>query len=356
MKKVMIAAGGTGGHIYPALALAEILKKEDPECEVVFFGSDNRMEADLIPQKGYRFYGLTMSGMNGGVSAKLKSLVSLLKAQKECKTIIKKENPDICIGFGNYISVPFIMSAHKLHIPTMISEQNSYLGKANLMLTRYVDAIELAYSCENNKFPREKARRLGNPQATIAAEILKENDVFEQYHLDRSKPLVVFMMGSLGSTSVSKVIDEACASFKDINVVISKGKVNDHVWISNGENIRIVDYVDGKQMLRQCDLAVCRAGATTLCEISAIGSASILIPSPYVPNNHQYYNAMELVEQNAACMIEEKDLTKESLGDMVNELIKDKDKLRSLRENAKRLGNPRCAYDMVDWIKEITNE
>ncbi|NLH64408.1 MAG: UDP-N-acetylglucosamine--N-acetylmuramyl-(pentapeptide) pyrophosphoryl-undecaprenol N-acetylglucosamine transferase [Erysipelotrichaceae bacterium] len=353
--KVMIAAGGTGGHIYPALALAERIQKKEPGTEIVFFGSDNRMEAKLIPCKGYRFYGFTMSGMNGGMAAKAASLFSLLKAEKYCRSILQKEKPSICIGFGNYISVPLIKAAHALKIPTMLHEQNSYAGKANRFLAKYADAIVGCYESSLEQFPIEKTKILGNPEAAQAADTVWDPHVLKTLGLDPKIPFIVFMMGSLGSSSVSKVIDEALPLLhSDFQVIAAAGRSNDyHFQYRSNERIKIVDYVDGKMMLKGCSLAVVRAGATTMAEICAIGTPSILIPSPYVPNNHQYYNAMELVNASAADIIEEKDLNAHILADTINALMLDKDARVTMHENAAKLGKADAADQIIDWIREI---
>lgn len=356
--KVMIAAGGTGGHIYPATALAEILLQEKPNTEVMFFGTDDRMEANVIPKMGYRFYGVHMKSGNGGLKNKIQSAASLMHAYKESKKILLKEKPDICIGFGNYISVPLILAAHKMHIPTMIQEQNSFAGKANRFLSKYVDAIASCYEANMEQMPKDKQRILGNPEATLASKATFDPRCLTDIGLQPDMPFVVCMMGSLGSASVSKVIDEACSLFADdFQVVIAAGKSNDYTFSFTGnERIKIVDYVDGKQMLKGCSLAVLRAGATTMCEIGAIGCASILIPSPYVPNNHQFYNAKELVDEEAALMIEEKDLNAEKLADTVNFLMHDPEKRKTMAENAYAHGKRDAAYRMIEWMEELVHE
>lgn len=353
--KAMIAAGGTGGHIYPALALAKVLQQEKPDAEVVFFGSSNRMEAKVIPQAGYRFYGMKMTGTNGGLKAKAASAVSMLKAEKEAKKILKEEKPDICVGFGNYISVPLIEAAHAMHIPTMIHEQNSFAGKANRFLARKADAIVGCYEANLEQMPREKQRILGNPEATLAADTTWNEKNLTDIGLNPEKPFVLFMMGSLGSESVSKVIDEACPLFDhDYQVVIAAGRANNYAYqFQNTDLIKVVSYVDGKAMLKGCALAVVRAGATTMAEIGAIGTASVLIPSPYVPNNHQFYNAEELVKKQAGVMLEEKDLNAESLSQTVNRLMKDPQGLERMRKNAYALGKRDAAYEMIAWMEEM---
>ena len=355
MKKVMIAAGGTGGHIYPALALAETITELKPTSEVCFFGSSNRMEAEIIPNKGYQFYGIDMSGMNGGIVDKFKSLTSLLKGIQYCRKVLKVEKPDVCVGFGNYISVPLIIAAHQLKIPTMIHEQNSFVGKANKLLAKYADAIVGCYETNLIDFPKEKTRLLGNPEASIVAKLPMDKSIIKEYGLDIEKPFVVFVMGSLGSSSVAKVIDESCSKFDEsYQVLIVSGKANDYEFQTKKENVFIVPYIDGPKVLRVADLAVTRAGATTLAEITALGVPVVLIPSPYVPNNHQVQNAMELVNKEAAIMIEEKDLSVDSLSTVVNELMKNEEERNRMKENALQLGKVNAANDMVKWLEDLT--
>ena len=356
--KVLIATGGTGGHIYPALALAVVIKEQLADSEIVFFGSDNHMEANVIPEKGYRFYGIKMTGMTSGIKAKAASAASLLKAERFCKDMMKKEKPDICVGFGNYITVPFIFAAHSLHIPTMIHEQNSFAGKANRFVANMADAVATCYESNKEQMPKANIRLLGNPEASLAAHTKWDPKNLTDIGLDPDIPFVVFMMGSLGSSSVSEVIDQACALFdKDYQVVIAAGQSNEYEFKTKSEgNIRIVPYVDGKAMLKGCALAVTRAGATTMAEIGAIGCAAILIPSPYVQNNHQVYNAMELVNRNAAVMIEEKDLTPQRLADEVNSLMKDEKRRSEIRENAYQAGRRNAAEDMISWMEELIDE
>ena len=356
--KVMIATGGTGGHIYPATALAEIMLKRKPDTEIIFFGSSNRMEATVIPAAGYKFYGLPMTGTNGGLSAKVKSAISLIKAEFACRKILKKEKPDICIGFGNYISVPLIRAAQSAHIPTMLHEQNSFAGKANKFLANKCDAVVTCYEKNSEQMPKAKLHLLGNPQAALAADTEWDPALLEGIGLNPEIPFVVFMMGSLGSSSVSRVIDEACPLFdENYQVVIAAGKSNEYTFkYQSNDRIRIVDYVDGKKMLKGCALAVTRAGATTMAEIAAIGAASILIPSPYVPNDHQTFNAMELVNKKAAVILKEADLNAESLSDLVNSLMKDPERRADMKARALAEGKADAADRMIELMEELTHE
>ncbi len=353
----MIATGGTGGHIYPALALAELLKQKYPGIDIRFVGSSKRMEAEIITKNGYPFIGMEMTGMNGGIKAKLDSALSLYKAQKQCRIVLAKEKPDICVGFGNYISVPLIMAAHALHIPTIIHEQNSTAGKANKLLARFTDAAVGSYDGNLSQLGEKITRIYGNPEATLAALSTPDASSVIACGINPDKPFAVFMMGSLGSSSVSKVIDEACSLFDpDYQVLIAAGQDNDYKFHTiSDKRIHIVPYVNGVQCLLQASVSVTRAGATTLAEIAAVGACSILIPSPFVPNNHQVYNSLELADCGAARMIEEKDLTPRILADIVNELMHDEKARNTIKENAKSLGRTDAAWQMIDWMEELSN-
>ena len=353
MKKVLIAAGGTGGHIYPALALADYLKQEN--IEVVFIGSSRRMEAQLIPEKGYRLITQDIETTQGGIWNKINYLFTMIRTVKDTKQLLRQEQPDVCIGFGNYISVPLILAAHQLHIPTMISEQNSFAGKANVFLGRFADAVELAYERSAKDFDPAKVRILGNPQASVSAQKKADRNLLKEYGLSDEQPVVFVMMGSLGSESVSKIIDEACDLFDDgFQILIASGKKNDYEFQTTNPNVIVKEYVDGAGMLMTADLAICRAGATTLAEIAASGVPSVLIPSPFVPNNHQYYNALELSEHGASVLLEEKNLTPGLLADTVNDLMKDSDKRDKMRLAAIEMAKPNACKDTADWLKEIS--
>lgn len=352
----MIAAGGTGGHIYPALALADTIIEKEPSCEVCFFGSSNRMESEMIPSRGYKFYGINLNDLNGGILQKAKSTYGLLRAIQYCNHILLIEKPDVCVGFGNYISVPLILAAKRLHIPTMIHEQNSYVGKANKMLGRFADAIVGCYDTNLISFPIEKTKLLGNPESTLVSKLEKDRTIVKEYGLDPNKPFVVFMMGSLGSSSVSEIVDKSCSNFKDFQVLIVTGKANDYEFTTKQDNVFIVPYVEGAKVLQVCDLAVTRAGATTLAEITVLGVPTILIPSPYVPNNHQVQNALALVHDNATIMLEEKDLTVETLSTLVNNTMKDEELRNQLSKNALKLGKIHAADEMVEWLEKLTRK
>lgn len=352
--KWVIVAGGTAGHINPALALAKVAKKNNPDLEIIFIGSKDRLESKMIPEAGFPFISLPISSPSGNIVHKVKGLVSVFSAIPTCKKILKKEKPDICLGFGNYISVSVLKAAHQLGIPTFIHEQNSFPGKANLFLAKQARAIATCF--EQNQFPKKKTRLVGNPQASLLKDFkVDKKKAYEAFNLQEDLPLVTIMLGSLGSASVSKMIDEAIDSFHDsYQVLISTGQSNQYQYKhSSTERVKIVPYFDGKTYLSLSRLAITRAGATTLSELEALAVPSILIPSPYVPNNHQEINAMSLVNKKAAILLKEPTLTSKILAKQINQCMEDPAVYESLKEKALLGKEKDPAREMIAWIEEI---
>lgn len=351
--KIVIVAGGTGGHIYPALALAEQLKNRGHE--LLFIGSSSRMEKDLIPEHGYKFVGLDVDIFSGNIIKKLKSLITIKKAEKKCEEIIKEY--ELAIGFGNYISIPVILAAKKLGLKTVIHEQNSFVGKANKFLDGKVDLVIGSYEENKKQFKNKNTLILGNPQSSKALSIQKDSHVLEKLGLNSNKKTVVIFMGSLGSQTVNKVIlDYFELTDGSYQIIYATGQQNYKNVMSS---IKIKDYIkcfesiDAANVMKNSTILVCRAGATTIAEITAMGIPSILIPSPYVPNNHQYYNAKSLSDKDAAILLEEMYLTPVKLKDTINDIINNESKLRSLSERALSLGKPNVMNEMILEIEKL---
>ena len=351
--KIAMVAGGTGGHIYPALTLAEALQEKGHQ--VSFIGSNDRMEKDLIPSRGFEYTGLNVYTTRGGVFQKIKSLLSIFMAYFKCLKLLK--GYDMAIGFGNYISLPVMKAARKLNMKTIIHEQNSFVGRANRMLDKDVDLIIGSYEENKKQFNNPNIRILGNPQSSKAFGIKKDPQVLRDLGLDPEKKTVVIFMGSLGSSTVDeKLIEYFKMLDGSYQVVFATGKSHyDDVLkkIQPKEYLKIYERIDGINVMKNSTLLVCRAGATTLTEICAIGMPAILIPSPFVPNNHQYYNGKALTDKGAAIMIEEKDLSGEVLYDTIDELINDDTRLKELSDNARKLSNPNVLNDMIEAIEKI---
>ncbi|WP_071441836.1 undecaprenyldiphospho-muramoylpentapeptide beta-N-acetylglucosaminyltransferase [Traorella massiliensis] len=354
--RILIATGGTGGHIYPALALADAARSRYEDCEILFVGNKNRMESKEIPQHGYRFIGLEASGLSGNILNKLKALGQMSTSYVKALKIVKDFKPDIAIGFGGYVSAPVMMAAHTRKVKTMLHEQNSIVGKANKLCMKFADAIVICYEKCFDECDRSKTRLLGNPRASIVKKHPFDQEYYNSLNLDPSKPLLLVVMGSLGSTSVNEAMIQALPEIDSKNQILFVCGRGNYETVSKAmkrDNIKVVEYVDQLAILEKVDCIICRAGATTAAEITAFGIPSILIPSPYVANNHQFYNASVLVEKKCAFMIEEKDLNANTLFEKVSRILKNERLKNEMKKNARAAGFPNASDDMLDWIEEL---
>lgn len=348
-----MVAGGTGGHIYPAIALAEKLIEKGND--VSFIGSNNRMEKDIIPASGFKYTGLDVLSTSGNIIDKFKSIISMIGAYFKCLKLLK--GTDLVIGFGNYISVPVLLAALKLKIKTAIHEQNSFVGKANKFLDTRVDLVIGSYKENLKQFKNPNTFILGNPQSAKALNIKEDKNVIKNLGLDPKKKTVVIFMGSLGSATVTKVMMDFFklldGSYQVVYATGSSYYKEVREKCCDTEYLKIFERIDGINVMKNADLLVSRAGATTLAEVSAIGIPTILIPSPFVPNNHQYFNGLALVEQNAAIMLEEKDLTSTTLKNSIDSIIDDDVKLKQLHDNAIGLANKNVMEDIISKLESI---
>jgi len=355
--RAIISAGGTGGHIYPALAILNKIKEHEPDSEFLYIGTHNRMEKDIVPNKGIPFESIEIYGFDRhNLLRNFKVIRCLMKSKSKVKNLIKNFNPDIVIGVGGYVTVPVISCAKKLGYKTFIHEQNSIPGKANKYLIKYSDKIGISMKSTLKDFPEDKVVFTGNPCSEDA--LKKEPMDKSTLGLHDDKKLVLIVMGSLGASTVNKVLVEALPNAKsdEYEIVFVTGK-KDYDEISKNsfpENIKVVPYIDGMAgLMKKTDLIITRAGASTLSEIIALKVPSILIPSPYVPNNHQYINAMDLVNVNAADILEEKDLNASTLVSKMTMLLNNQDKLNEMKNNLSSLGIDNSAEKIYCTIKEI---
>ena len=357
--RVIISAGGTGGHIYPALAIINKIKEKEPDSEFLYIGTHNRMEKDLIPNYGIPFESIEIYGFNRKKLYKnFKTLNKYFKAKKRCKKLIKEFNPDVVIGVGGYVTGPVISTAKKLGYKTFIHEQNSIPGKANLFLSKYADYIFVSFNSSMKYFPTYKTIFTGNPCSEDA--VNKSALEKKQFNLSENKKLVLFVMGSLGSEKVNNFLVKTISEFKnkeyEILFVTGKDSYEKMKTIEFPNNVKIVPFVNElTRIMKKTDLIVSRAGASTLSEIISLEIPAILIPSPYVPDNHQFKNAMDLVHKNAAILIEEKDLKGNILVNKIDELINDNNKLEEIKNNLKQFKCDNSATKIYEIIKEKSN-
>ncbi len=353
--RVIVSAGGTGGHIYPAIAIINKIKEEEPKSEILYIGTSDRMEKDLIPAMGIKYEELTVSGLKRKITLEnFKVLYQFFRARSKCKKIIGAFDPDVVIGAGGYVTGPVIWAAKKLGKRTFIHEQNSVVGLSNKYLTKYADKVGVSFSSTIDEFPKDKVVLTGNPCSEKAIKMKKANK--EDYGLDKNKKLVLIVMGSLGSRTVNDKIVSFLNDFKGkkYEVVFVTGnsyyeKVKD---LKVPSNVKIVPFIyEMPSLMKVTDLMVTRAGASTMSEITALGVPSIFIPSPYVTNNHQYKNAMDLVAQNAAMILEEKDLNGENLIKLIDDTLENKDEYNKIKNNLKKLGIKDSAERIYEVLK-----
>ena len=322
--KIAITAGGTGGHICPALAIINKIKSHDKNSKFLYFGTTDRMEKDIIPEKGIPYIGIQMKGLNRkNILKNITVLKIYLAAIKKAEVELKKFKPDIVIGVGGYITAPVLVAANHLGIKTIIHEQNSIPGVSNKLLSRFVNKICVSFKESETYFPKKKTIYTGNPRSE---EILAmEKGKREDFGFNHKSKFIILVMGSLGSLTMTKKMKELIPSFKDkdyqVLVVTGKGYYDDYKDVKTPNNVKIVPFYDAKYM-KDADLIITRSGASTIAEVTALLLPSIMIPSPYVTHNHQYKNAKALEDKKACKILEEKDFCKENLLSLIDDCFK----------------------------------
>lgn len=355
--KAIVVAGGTGGHIYPAVAIINKIKEKEPNSNILYIGTTDRMEKDIIPKLNIKFVGIEMSGLDRKhFFSNYKVLRKYQEAIKKAKKIINDFHPDVVIGAGGYITAPVLYAAKKLKYPILIHEQNSIPGISNKFISKFADRICISLPNSLKYFNKEKTVYTGNPRSEEIVEVKKIKK--EDFGFDEHKKLVVFVMGSLGSVTMTKKIKDLIPEFKNKNyqvlIITGKNYYDDYQELNIPNNVRIVPFLDSLiNLLKDTDLLVSRAGASTISEITAIGLPTILVPSPYVTNNHQYKNAKELENNGACVIITEEEFTKERLILEIDKLFDNKDVYNKMQENSKKLGVEDSATRVYQEIKKI---
>ena len=358
--RVVISAGGTGGHIYPALAIINKIKEQEPNSEILYIGTTDRMEKDIIPPLGIPYVGIEMHGLNRKkILSNIKVFSMYKKAIKKAKKAIIEFNPDVVIGVGGYITAPVVLAAQKAGYKTVIHEQNSIPGLSNKLLSKKVNKILISLPNSIEHFDKSKTVYTGNPRSEEIAKIAPIDK--KELGLSKTKKLVVIVMGSLGSATISEKEVELIPSFnnKDYEVILITGEkyYEDYKKIEIPSNVKVVPFMKNLiNVLKVTDLIVSRAGASTIAEITAIGLPSILVPSPYVTNNHQFKNAKELEEKGACKILEEKDFNKENLIPLIDEILNNNELYQKMKENTLKLGVTTSATKVYNEIKKVVED
>ncbi|CAH2762554.1 undecaprenyldiphospho-muramoylpentapeptide beta-N-acetylglucosaminyltransferase [Erysipelothrix amsterdamensis] len=354
--KVCIVTGGSGGHIYPAITYADFIKK-NRNTEVVFIGNDHKMESWIVPEAGYPFFAIHNQGLQGSIFDKIKAVFSQFGAYRAAKKHLKSLKPDVVFAFGGYVCGPVTFAAKSLKIPIVLHEQNAYPGKANKMIA---DSAKAIITCYEEAFSgRDYVHYLGNPRASLVHEEIDSSKEVERLNLDLKLNTVLMVMGSQGSTAMNKKFEKFVKYYDDpmTQVIIVTGPLHiDRFKQKVGEvhpNIRLEGFVDQKALLPVIDLIVCRSGASTVAEIESFGLPSLLIPSPYVANNHQFYNAKSLFDKNACDMLLEENIHDDVLNKHVFELIRNKQRLVELGHNARKLATPDAVSNIADLVEKV---
>ncbi|MCZ0717711.1 undecaprenyldiphospho-muramoylpentapeptide beta-N-acetylglucosaminyltransferase [Aerococcus kribbianus] len=362
--RVLLSGGGTGGHIYPALALQKELKNKYPDAEFLYVGTKKGLEAELIPKTGIPFETVDIQGLRRSISLdNVKTVWLMLSAVRRAKQLIKDFKPDVVVGTGGYVCAPVLYAASRLNVPTIIHEQNSVAGISNKFLSRYVDKIAIAFERVRKDFAKypEKIVVTGNPRAQEVANISEKADL-TAYGLKNGRPTVLIFGGSRGALKINEALAAIIPQLeqRDYQVLVASGAVYYEEFaqkfadFNQWDNIKVQAYIDNMpELFNTIDLVVCRSGATTLTELTALGTPSILIPSPNVTENHQEYNARSLVEVDGAEMLLEAELTPDRLLQAIDQLMGDDDRRRIMSQNAQSVGYPNATDLLIAAIESI---
>ena len=359
--RIIISGGGTGGHIFPALSIADAIKSKKPDAEILFVGADNRMEMQRVPEAGYRIVGLPIMGFDRkNIFRNIKVLWQLLKSQIMAKKIIKEFAPQVAVGVGGYASGPTLKMAAKMNIPTLIQEQNSYAGVTNKLLAKKAKMICVAYEGMEKFFPAEKLKLTGNPvRMNLISCKNNREECAKAMNLDPAKKTILIVGGSLGARSMNESMINALqqiAENSDIQFVWQTGKYYHNEIIERVNNVgkpanlTITAFIsDMASALGIADLVISRAGAGSISEFALLGKAVILVPSPNVAEDHQTKNAMALVQNNAAIFVSDSD-AKEKLVETALATVTNEEKLTTLANNISKMAKPKAAEEIAEEV------
>ncbi|MBN1398227.1 MAG: undecaprenyldiphospho-muramoylpentapeptide beta-N-acetylglucosaminyltransferase [Bacteroidetes bacterium] len=359
--KIIIAAGGTGGHVFPAVAIADEIKKINPNAEFLFVGRKDKIEARIVPQRGYEFSSIWISGFSRSLRPDnllfpLKVIVSLVQSF----FLIKKNKPDAVIGTGGYVCGPVMYAALLLKIPTVLHESNSYPGLATRMLSGRAAIVFTAFARTKQWLKRkDNVELIGTPTRDVLGTVSREQGI-RLFNLDPSKETVLVFGGSLGAASINQAVREMITELTNAGIQfiwqagksnafpLKEFKMNKNIWV--GEFIDRMEYA-----YAAADVVICRSGATTLAELTRLGKASILVPYPHAAADHQTFNARSMVESGAAMMIADRNVKSVLKKELIH-LLSDNVKIKQMVEESKKLGKPNAGSEIACRIIELLNQ
>lgn len=358
--RVLVSGGGTGGHIFPAVSIANEVRRRHPDAEILFVGAEGRMEMQRVPAAGYDIKGLPVAGFDRRrLWRNFAVLGKLLRSLRMANGILRDFRPDIAVGVGGYASGPMLKAAQRHGIPTLLQEQNGYPGVTNKLLAKKADAICVAYDNMDRWFPADRIVMTGNPvRSAITAVTATPTEAKKALGFDPGRPLVLSVGGSLGARTVNEAISAAIPQIEKAGAQLlwQTGKLYADECSAKAQghpDVHASAFIDDMAMAyRAADLVVSRAGAGTISELELVGAPVILIPSPNVAEDHQRKNALALVDKGAAVMIEDAEATAK-LGAELERLLADADTRHSMSQSIKAMSRPNAASDIVDRLEQI---
>lgn len=363
IERVVISGGGTGGHIFPAIAIADEIKKRNPDAAILFVGAIGKMEMEKVPAAGYKIEGLTIAGLQRKLTLSNFLLpFKIIKSMLRARRILKDFKPQVVVGVGGYASGPTLKAATMLGIPTLVQEQNSFPGKTNKLLAKNVNSLCTAYEGLERFFPKEKITLTGNPVRFEMVNIAgKRDEAFEYYKLDPKKKTILVIGGSLGARTLNQAMMHHYSNLKEagVQVLWQSGKLyfndlNEQLKGNEYEGIKLVQFIDRMDLAyAMADVIISRAGAISVSELCLIKKPVILVPSPNVAEDHQTKNAMALVEKSAALLVKDVE-AKETLIPAVLDLLKNEAQQAKLSDEIAKLGKPKATESIVDELEKIT--
>lgn len=356
---ILLSGGGTGGHIYPAIAIANELKQRYSQANFLFVGAKDRMEMEKIPEAGFQIKGLWISGIQRSLTLKNLSFpFKLISSLWNAKKIIKQFKPDVVIGTGGFASGPTLFMASKKGIPTLIQEQNSFPGITNKLLSKKVNKICVAYDKLDRFFPADKIIKTGNPVRQDLLQISNTSEAKNFFKLDASKKTLLILGGSLGARAINKLFEENISWLveKDVEVIWQTGKLyyDEYKKYDDLKGIQTHAFLNRMDLTyAAADFIVSRAGASSISELCIVGKPTIFIPSPNVAEDHQTKNALAIVENNGAILLEEKNSS--MFQSVFESLLNDEEQQKSLGANIKKLALPNATNTIVDEIEKLAH-
>ncbi len=363
--RVLLTGGGTAGHINPAIAIANYIKEKEPESEFLFVGTERGLEKTLVPKCGYDIKFIDVMGLRRSLSVEnIKVFINYVKSTGVAKRIVKNFKPDVVIGTGGYVCAPVVKAAASLKIPTLIHEQNVFPGLAIKMLAGKADVTAISFEETRDMMKAKKMVLTGNPLRPDLFAVHDIDLVRAQYGFDE-KPIVLMFGGSLGAEKMNEALVQMIAEnrIRDFNLIASTGErhyesisesIKKTTDLAKVKNIKVVPYIyNMEEIFFAADVVVGRAGAITVSEITALGKAAVLIPSPYVAHNHQEYNARYLEKNGAARVVLENEVSGKRISEEIHSILKNKETLAKMQSDSKKIGIADACETIYNYIKEM---